>query len=152
MVLTGLKSCRLDKGYSLRELAKRSGVDFTTIDRLERGRAAQERTAHKLAAALEVAPAALYAVEQPEPTSRNIQTPTISVVSPARTRARKIKLTGLWVGVEAGHVYLARDQEAADHLKEQFGRVRVYRVADWKEAAETHRAFLTRVAGGRDAW
>lgn len=155
MVLTSLKSCRLARGYSLRQLAGLSGVDFTTIDRLEHGREAQERTTHKLAKALGVEPTALVAVEQPAPVIENIQTPTV-VNNPTRSRASKQSaVNSFWVieqGHEDGDPFRADSQDEAERLKKRLGRARVYEAASKNDAREQHRAFLVRVARGHDAW
>ncbi len=154
MVLTGLKQCRLNKGYSLRQLAKLSGVDFTTIDQLERGREAQERTVHKLANALGVEPAALVAVEQPNLAIESIQTPT-AVVKPIRSTKSKAKpVISFWVieKDQEDDPFRTDNQDVAERLKARLGYARVYEAASKNEARELHRAFLTRVARGHDAW
>jgi transcriptional regulator with XRE-family HTH domain len=154
ILLTRLKYWRELRGYSVRELAGLSGVNYTTISLIEnRKRGAQPKTVHDLAVALAVEVSLSHTppapITAPLESANNYANSTIPL---ARTRARKVKLTGLWVGVEAGHVYLARDQEAADYLKGQFGRVRVYRADSWKEADELHRSFIAREKLGRDAW
>ena len=55
--LNGLKRVRQIKGYSLMELAEKSGVDDSMISKLENlRRGAQPRTLRKLAEALGVEP------------------------------------------------------------------------------------------------
>jgi len=59
LVLTKLKQIRQRKGFSQRDLAKRSGVAQATISHLEKGREARFVTMNALARALEVEPEAL---------------------------------------------------------------------------------------------
>jgi transcriptional regulator with XRE-family HTH domain len=55
IMLPGLKRARERKGYSLGDLAERSGVDASMISKLEnQARGAQGRTVRKLAGALGV--------------------------------------------------------------------------------------------------
>lgn len=156
MILTNLKSYRLARGYSLRELARRSGVDFTTIDRLERlHKNAQERTAYKLAEALRVDLLALVAVEQPEPTltKESIQTPTLSLKPARSTRAKKQPPAGnCWVIDHEGDAFGPFVQAEAERLKGKLGQARVYEAESKNEARELHRAFLIRVVRGHDTW
>src|SRR4051812_40328112 len=117
MLLTRLKYWRELRGYTVRKLAEKSGVGFTTISFLENlHRPPQGTTASKLAAALDVEVVDLYGPEPApvNPAITNDNTKSLTLINPARptrVRPKKVKLTGLWVGVESGHVYLARDQE-----------------------------------------
>ncbi len=53
--MTALEAARVDRGYTIRGLGKRAGVDHTVISRLERkDRPASIRTWRKLARALGV--------------------------------------------------------------------------------------------------
>jgi transcriptional regulator with XRE-family HTH domain len=56
---TVLASLRLAAALSQRELAKKAGVSYVTVARLEGGRNAHPRTIRKLAAALKVSPGEL---------------------------------------------------------------------------------------------
>jgi len=62
-----LKELRLDQALSAQDLAKRAGVNYRTILRLEHGQSeAQPKTVRKLAAALGVEPRELRAAKEPE--------------------------------------------------------------------------------------
>jgi len=158
MILTSLKDCRLAKGYSLRQLAKLSGVDFTTIDRLERfHRPAQDRTVHKLANALGVEPIALYAVEQPKLTKESIQTPTASIKPIRSTRSKAKPAISFWLieKDQEDDLFRTDNQDEAERLKVRLGgqqHARVYQAVTKFEAQEQHRQFLIRVIRGHDAW
>lgn len=63
VALPGLKAARLRKALTQFELAEASGINRTTLARIETGAAAAPATARKLAAALGVAPSELMSDE-----------------------------------------------------------------------------------------
>lgn len=60
--LRGLRQLRIKAALSQRELAKRSGIAYSTIARLETGKTANMKTVRKLAEALGCEPSDLYGV------------------------------------------------------------------------------------------
>jgi transcriptional regulator with XRE-family HTH domain len=161
MLLTRLKYWRELRGYSVRGLAEKSKVGFTTISFLEnQHRPPHGTTASKLAAALGVEVADLYGLK-PEPINHaitNDNTKPITALKPARSNmagAKKQPVISFWViekDQEEGDPFRTDTQAEADRLKARLGQAKVYQAASKFEAWELHRQFLIRVARGYDAW
>lgn len=66
----GLKSLRLDKGWSQEQLATISGLSHRTIQRAERGETPSLETLRALASSFELTPARLRDLIQPQETER----------------------------------------------------------------------------------
>ena len=66
----GLKSLRLDKGWSQEQLATISGLSHRTIQRAERGETPSLETLRALASSFDLTPARLRDLIQPQETER----------------------------------------------------------------------------------
>ncbi len=150
MFLTRLKYWRELRGYSVRQLAEKSGVGFTTISFLENiHRRPHGITVRKLATALDVEVADLYG---PEPKTEALIAQAINdketIKNNKLTWAKKQLAGNFWISDEDGDVWGPFIKAEADKLKEKLGRARVYEAASKNDARELHRQFLTRVARG----
>lgn len=155
MLLNRLKSCRIAKGYSVRDLAARSGIDASNISLLENlKRSPHGKTVRTLAEALEVDVTDLYEAEQPAqlipPVVNTNETPT--VIRPARSGVKKQPLGNCWVIDHEGDAFGPFVPAEAERLKGKLVQARVYEAESKNDARELHRAFLVRVARGHDAW
>ncbi|WP_297731205.1 helix-turn-helix transcriptional regulator [uncultured Maricaulis sp.] len=79
----GLKSLRLDKGWSQEQLATISGLSHRTIQRAERGETPSLETLRALASSFELTPARLRDLIQPQETERPDMASTDTPPNPA---------------------------------------------------------------------
>lgn len=169
MLLNRLKYWRELRGYSVRELAARSGIDASSISLLENlKRSPHGKTARTLAEALDVELADLYRESEPgelEISTALVTQPGINAnktqtaIKPARpTRSKAKPVISFWViekDQEEADPFKVSTQEEAERLKDRLGgqhQARIYEAASKFEAWELHRQFLIRVARGHDAW
>lgn len=145
----------------MRELAKKSKIDASTISLLENlHRTPHGRTARELAASLEVTVADLYGSEmsrstQIEPRTANTnKTPTTPPVKSAVSSAKKKKRVGenCWVVDFEVDTYGPFMRDDAERIKQKLGKDRVYEGANKDVVWEQHRHFLVAVANGRQLW
>jgi transcriptional regulator with XRE-family HTH domain len=159
MLLIHLKACRMAKGYSLADLAEKTGINKSNISLLENlKRSPHGKTVRTLAAALEVEVTDLY---EPDTSAYNLpivnanETPTV-IFKPARpTRATRVKTKpagNFWIMDEDGRDWGPYSQEEATERQVKFGQARIYEGKNKFEVWDKHRAFLIRVARGHDAW
>ncbi len=164
MLLTRLKSLRLARGYSLRELAAKSKIPYSAISLFENGkREPQGRTSRKLAAALKVELTDLYdpvlpaqAVPIASPINDN-KTLTTANQPNSNKPSRRPAGNSYWIiendpdQVEPFRLY-SRDE--AERLKERLGpgRARVYEAESKTQVWQLHRNFLVRVNRGQEFW
>ena len=88
MFLTRLKACRIAKGYSLRDLSDKTGINISNLSILERGkRSPHGKTVRTLAEALEVKVTDLYETQQlvqVTPLEQSANETQTSIIKPAR--------------------------------------------------------------------
>jgi transcriptional regulator with XRE-family HTH domain len=75
----GLKSLRLEKGWSQEQLATISGLSERTIQRAERGETPSLETQRSLAASFELSPSRLRDLIQPQQERPDMATPDITI-------------------------------------------------------------------------
>lgn len=158
-----LKYWRKMRGYSVRELADKSGVDASTVSLLENQRRHPHgSTVRQLATTLEVEVAELYGKsvkpielrETPQQNANETQTSMESRTSPTTTPIRrKFKSTAnFWVVDFEADTYGPFNKEVAEGLKLKLGQARVYEGVDQLEVWKQHRLFLVAVANNRQNW
>ncbi len=165
MLLGRLKYWRMIRGYSVRELAAKSGVDASSVSLLENlKRSPHGKTARDLAAALGVEVSDLY------PPVTTLKPQQVKLINPIEQNANKTQTIikaargkkkatiSFWViekDRDDDDPFSVATQTEAERLKARLGgqhQARVYQAASKSEARELHRQFLIRVARGHDAW
>jgi transcriptional regulator with XRE-family HTH domain len=160
MLLTRLKSLRLARGYSLRELAAKSKIPYSAISLLENlKREPQGRTARNLAAALEVTPTDLCE-QVPSPPPQPPASNDNKVITPPTTRPRK-RPAGIshWVienspDPDQVEPFRLDTREEAERLAARLGpgQARIYEAESKTQVWQLHRNFLVRVNRGQEFW
>jgi transcriptional regulator with XRE-family HTH domain len=169
-MLEQLKYWRKRRGYSVRELAQKSGIDASTVSLLENQRRNPHgRTVRQLATALEVEVGELYGKvlseikqaerrEAFEQNTNEIQTSIEDQVFPRETKTvirrkgRKRAGENFWVVDSEADMYGPFVKEEAERLKTKLGKARVYEATSKLDLWEQHQPFLVAVANGRQCW
>ncbi len=163
-------AAKIQKGIKDGQSVKMSPATISLLENSKRPPHAS--TVKALATALGVEPGDLYEPAQTPASQEPVgleqkYTPAINgqkvknnktstTIKPARpTRVKKQPTGNFWISDDEGDVWGPFSQVDAERLKVKLGgqhQARVYEAASKAEARELHRAFLTRVARGHDAW
>lgn len=173
MFLARLKYWRTMRGFSVRELAEKSGVDASTVSLLENlKRTPHGKTVRDLAATLEVKIDDLYETvgadlvkgkpgDQSGQNTYKTQTPiagevVATKVEPIKrsilTKGKKKPPENFWVIDAQSDAFGPFIREEAERLKVKLEKGRVYEGTTKFEVWEKHRQFMIAVTRGHEMW